>query len=178
VLLNKKLQGMLNPPRPGFEGAGRFRDGDKVICLSNSMLLRCSPFAEIDSIPKGEADEFVANGEIGKASQVSGKKMMVSFTAPERTVLVAGETMGDFDLAYAVTVHKSQGSQWPVVVYMIDDYAGARFVSSLELVYTAISRAEKLAIVLGRLSTLEADCARVALAGRKTFLKELLDEAA
>lgn len=198
VELNKQLQGLLNP---GGQTAGghKFRVGDKVICLSNSMLSVAGEVVEagfntyagtpkpIDHgnhpgkpTPASEAaqTDFVANGEIGRVLAVEPKRVYVRFGAPARVVKVAGEMLGVFDLAYCITTHKSQGSQWPVAVYIVDDYAGARMVASRELVYTALSRAEKLAVTIGKKAVIDLDCRKEALSRRKTFLAELLKGAA
>jgi len=174
--LNARLREFLN-------SAGRridkhpFRVGDKVICLSNSML----PLDSGDGLQfedDGAIEEFVANGEIGRVTYIEPKLSIVKFDAPARTVRVVGGWHDSFDLAYAITTHKSQGSQWPVVIYMSDDYPSARRTSSRQLVYTALSRAEKLCVTIGRKSTIDLDCKRDALVGRKTFLAEMIERAA
>ncbi len=75
-------------------------------------------------------------------------------------------------LAYAITVHKSQGSSAKFVFYLTDERGGARLVGSRELVYTALSRAELACSVLGQRRLIDLDCRRVALAGRLTLLAE------
>jgi exodeoxyribonuclease V alpha subunit len=167
--LNKRLQPLLNPSPPIKQA--KFRLNDKVICTSNQML------PTVDSRPGCEISEFVANGEIGSVAHCEPGITVVKFDAPDRTMVIRGQYQNDFDLAYALTVHKSQGSQWPIVIYVSDDYRGARFVASRELIYTAISRAEKLALTIGRKATIDLDCRREALSTRKTFLKELLTAA-
>lgn len=166
VELNKRLQVLLNQSPPIRQA--KFRLGDKVICTSNQML------PTIESRPGFETSEFVANGEIGSVVHCEPGTTIVKFDAPARTIVAKGAYQDEFALAYAITVHKSQGSQWPIVVYVGDDYPGARFVASRELIYTAISRAEKLAMTIGRKATIDLDCRREALSTRKTFLKELL----
>jgi exodeoxyribonuclease V alpha subunit len=78
-------------------------------------------------------------------------------------------------LGYALSTHKAQGSEWPLVVVLADDYAGANFVASREWYYTALSRASKLCITVGRQSTIDRHRRRVSLGERKTFLTDLLD---
>jgi exodeoxyribonuclease V alpha subunit len=80
----------------------------------------------------------------------------------------------DFDLAYAITVHKAQGSEWPAVILLIDPSYGARMICSREYVYTAISRASQVCITIGRRGVLEQMAKRPALTRRKTFLTERL----
>lgn len=81
---------------------------------------------------------------------------------------------GDFELAYAITTHKAQGSQAPIVISLVDESHGAGMVTSREWWYTAASRAEKLWMTIGRIETLNRQCRKVALSGRKTFLAERL----
>lgn len=177
--LNKRLQAMLNPGGAGAANTlGDFRLGDKVMCTSNTWLALVGDGGEIVKFGGEEATDFVANGEIGKVTTVDAKakRIDVTFETPKRTLAFRGGYLEMLELAYAVTVHKSQGSQWPVVVFMADDYRGARFVGCRELVYTALSRAQKLAVTIGRKATIDVDCRRVALVGRKTFLTELVRE--
>lgn len=182
--LNQRLQAMLNPTAANCEGSGngksksRFRLRDKVICLSNTWLPLVDDTGAIVRIGGEEVTDFVANGEVGGVVQLDtkAKRLDVSFPSPRRTVAVRGAFVEQFDLAYALTVHKSQGSQWPVVIFMADEARGARFVGCRELIYTALSRAQKLAVTIGRKATIDQDCRRVALVGRKTFLRELVRE--
>jgi exodeoxyribonuclease V alpha subunit len=140
---------------------------------------------------------FVANGDQGKVLAAEPSQMIVEFLDPVRLVKIPlkatkGEKpesaangqeradgdrdggSGDFGLAYAITGHKSQGSEWPCVIVMVDEAAG--FVCSREWVYTAISRARTLCLLIGKLGVVERQCKRVCLTRRKTFLKEMLME--
>lgn len=184
--LNARLQEILNPNGDRLENAAtsRFRINDKVICTSNTIL----EATEIDD-GMGEGEEvyfdegdlpkvFVVNGDMGQVVGIEPKVVYVEFTNPRRVVLVPSSELSLIDLGYAITVHKSQGCSWPVVIYVSDDYSGARFVSSRELIYTALSRAETLAMTIGKLATINEDCQRSALAERKTFLAEQLRMAA
>lgn len=78
-----------------------------------------------------------------------------------------------------MSVHKSQGSEWPVVIGMIDSYPGARMVCSREFWYTAISRAKQQCVLIGQRAVIDADCRKQAIWRRKTFLRErvLLEQA-
>ena len=84
-----------------------------------------------------------------------------------------------WDLGYALSVHKGQGSEWPLVVVMLDEYPGARMVCSREWLYTAISRAKRLCLMVGKMGTAVGMCRKEALGKRKTFLvEEIRKEAA
>jgi exodeoxyribonuclease V alpha subunit len=141
---------------------------------------------------------FLANGDVGRVIAVSPTVVVAKFSNPDRVIRVptgkrkrgdqasgeetgaastAGDMTGsgsDFALAYAITGHKSQGSEWGCAIVMIDDQGG--FVASREWVYTVISRATRLTILIGKRATIDRQCKRVTLAQRKTFLKELLTE--
>lgn len=135
-------------------------------------------------------DVYVANGESGECLAVAAGAAVFRFEDPGRTVKIYvgadktdDEEEGDesparqgrgcnFDLAYGITCHKSQGSEWPVVVVLADAQAGR--VASQEWWYTAISRARRLCLVIGKYDTIDRQVRRRTLHVRKTFLKELL----
>jgi hypothetical protein len=197
--LNDLLQEFLNPGGKRCKG-NRFRGGDKVICLANNQFslapdgARTLEDVDRERMRKLRAEEdgeeartpkvFVANGDIGRVVDVAPKRALIEFQAPLRRVVVPlaeeegsddEESVGSIDLAYAITGHKSQGSQWPCVIVLIDR-AATYSVASREYVYTVISRAEKLCILVGQRSVLEQQCQRQVLNIRKTFLAELLQE--
>ena len=80
----------------------------------------------------------------------------------------------DFDLAYAVTVHKMQGSEAPIIIMPIDSYAGAKRIATREFFYTAISRARQLCVLIGNRNVIDQGCRNVSLSRRKTFLREII----
>lgn len=139
-------------------------------------------------LPGAEKTVFVANGEIGRVCAVDERLTVMRFRDPDRVIKVPmgrqeededGNEKGrgcNFDLGYAVTGHKMQGSECPVVIVLIDDYPGASFVCSRNWWYTSLSRASELCITIGRQSTVEKHCRRVATNEPKTFLRELLGE--
>jgi exodeoxyribonuclease V alpha subunit len=185
--LNRVLQEQLNRTGRRVDG-NPFRVGDKLIVLKNSMFPAVRPK---DSANNEDADprEFVANGEVGRVIEITPTLTTVALPPPDRVVKIpvskAKEQEGeeqsnatDVDLAYAITTHKSQGSGFPVTIIVLDDYPGAAQVASREWVYTAISRAEKLCITIGKKATADTWCRRVSLKDRKTFLTELLKGAA
>jgi hypothetical protein len=82
----------------------------------------------------------------------------------------------EWELGYAISVHKSQGSEWPIVFVMLDEYRGAQQIMTRQWLYTAISRAKLFCICVGKKSTADLCCYRDALFSRKTFLRELILE--
>jgi exodeoxyribonuclease V alpha subunit len=178
--LNTELQAHLNPDGAGVKGR-IFRNGDKVICLKNQGFFLASSTLEA---PK---KEYVANGDIGRIRAVAARYLEVEFPSPTRLVRVPmgkpiiddpdadeGHTGCDLDLAYAVTAHKFQGSETPVVLVVADRSAG--MVASQEWWYTALSRAQRACILIGKMSTVVSQCLRSVLWHRKTFLAERISE--
>lgn len=199
VPLNTLLQGILNPlPTDAADySVGEFRRGDKIICLRNCFL-KMMELAD-DGVRESVAgyrealdptwnkyEVFLANGDLGRVEACdSARNVIVArFTCPTRIVKIplgkkdatdnqdGGGAASDFALAYAITIHKSQGSEWPVVIVMIDQAAGP--VACRELIYTAISRAKSLCLLIGKRAVVDFQCSKVSLVKRKTFLRELL----
>lgn len=197
VDLNGRLQKLLNPA--GQEAPKqRFRAGDKIICLRNGWLRPCfprrdgmQPDQEADAgnyqdLPGGGNEVYCANGEIGRVVAVAEKSIVCRFGESPTLVRVgtvrdkaddgSGGDASDFDLGYAVTGHKMQGSQAPCVVIVADSAAAS--VAAREWWYTSLSRASKLCVVVGARETFSAQAAKVTLVRRKTFLAETIREAA
>lgn len=168
--LNPLIQSILNPSGATVDGVS-FRVGDKVICTSNGWY-------PLDGAKNGMT-EFLANGEMGRVESIDKLQMVVAFqasTGATRRIRVPFKTeyAKSFELAYAITCHKSQGSEWPIVLIVADEAAFR--VCSREWWYTAISRAKDRCLILGRLATVEKQSKRISLERRKTFLTELLAE--
>jgi len=190
--LNPILQAILNPNGKEIEHT-KFRVGDKVICNSNCEIIECDqlgrPVNGTDETDDKEASDesaitcFVANGDIGRCETETKNGYVVFIQSCGKRVLVkkfAGkdesEQKANFELAYAITFHKSQGSQWPIVITVIDQ--AAQRLASRELWYTANSRPESLLVTIGQRGVLNKQCLRVALNERKTFLAEDVKRAA
>lgn len=134
---------------------------------------------------------FVANGEIGRVIAVAPRLTVARFSEGEALVKIpmgkqrdddGPDADGDadqgrgcnFDLGYAVTCHRMQGSEAPCVICMIDADGGA--ICDRAWWYTAISRAAKLCILIGQRSAIDKQRLRQSMTRRKTFLKELIQE--
>jgi exodeoxyribonuclease V alpha subunit len=150
---------------------------------------------EVQQNDKGEV--FVANGELAEVLAADESLTVAKLTNPLRIIKIpkgkskdaptAGSDQDNdsdektstgcsWDLGYALSCHKSQGSEWPVAIVMLDEYPGAKMVCSREWIYTAISRAKKLCLLIGKKATADSYCRKSSLAARKTFLKELILE--
>ncbi len=200
--LNKILQSELNRS-PGDERSP-FRVGDKLVNTKNSFYkaIRAGSgrAGEDEEVTKNEREEvYVANGELAKVISVDGNSVVAELQSPYRLIQFhrgaekAGsrqeqeENEGEessqeegvstgcnFELGYALSVHKSQGSEWPIVIGVVDEYPGAKRICSREYWYTLISRAKEKCCLIGKKQTIDAGCRRVAIGLRKTFLKELV----
>lgn len=154
--LNRRLQQLLNPhPAQFVQHHGvRFGVGDKVIQRKNNYAL----------------DIF--NGDVGRVHSVGGDDEVLNVVIDGRTVPIPFDDLGDLALAYAMTIHKSQGSQTPVaIVPMVTQHWN---MLQRNLLYTAVTRASRLAIVIGQQRALSTAVRTVSSAHRTTRLKDLL----
>jgi len=152
--LNAEFQKRLNP-NPPVEGC-RFRSGDKVIQNRNNY------------------EKDVINGDIGYVREIDprSRAITVAFENPERVVELPLYD-NDLELAYAVTVHKFQGSETPIVVIPIHQAFGP-FLMQRNLLYTAVSRARKVTVLVGQRGEVPRIIGRNQQQKRFTRLKEFL----
>jgi exodeoxyribonuclease V alpha subunit len=152
--LNEVFQRRLNP-KPKLDGV-RFKVGDKVIQTKNQY------------------DLDIINGDIGyvRDIDVQGRTITVAFENPERVVQVPLH-QNDLDLAYAVTVHKFQGSEARIVVVPIHRCLGP-LIMQRNLLYTAVSRAREVCVLVGQREEIHKIIQRNAPQRRHTRLQELL----
>lgn len=182
--INSLLQDALNPASKKIEGK-RFRVRDKVIYTKNMELAEVSVPPGVKNSDREDPENYfndgtckcrVANGDIGRVLAVNEKSTIVRFDAPQRVVRLTRDTECFLDLAYAVSCHKFQGSESPVVIVVLDPAAGS--VCSREWLYTAISRAKKFCILVGPEGLAQRFCKKVSINKRKTFLTSLLKSTA
>lgn len=176
--LNKILQHELNVNEE-IKGTP-FRLADKAVCTKNSKFPR---------IDKSEDDEdaYVANGELAEIIAVESGRLLVSLRITHEGVIVPrgksskndsddgdGEsaTGCSWDLAYALSSHKMQGSETPIAIVVLDEYPGARRVCSREWLYTSISRAKLHCYLVGKRNVADAMCRVQAIHKRKTLLRQ------
>lgn len=152
--LNKILQETLNPPaknkREKEFAFGILRDGDKVMQIKNNYDIEWTRRNETGFI--SETGTGVFNGELGKIISMNlfSEELTVLFDeGREVTYSFAGAS--DLELAYAVTVHKSQGSEYPAVVIPL--ISGPKQLMNKNLIYTAITRAKTCVCIVGRPET-------------------------
>lgn len=146
--LNEKIQSVLNP-KANYKKEKEFRsvifrEGDKVMQIKNNYSLKWTRIAG-----KGEHEgSGVFNGDMGfiESIDLEGKKMSIIFDE-ERKVVYDFMYLDELDLAYAITIHKSQGSEFPVVI--MPAYMGAPLLMNRNLLYTGITRAKEMVVVVG-----------------------------
>lgn len=179
IALNAELQEVLNERNKCEK---KLWPEDKVICLKNSWLPVADPNVtpSKDTIHRydddGELLFFVANGELGTVVDTEGRRTFVEFNQPTRNVIVPESEDGEpiIDLGYAITGHKSQGSEWPIVIVILDGNQGGISVQDRSWLYTVVSRAKLGCILIGS-DKMVASLRRLKkLDSRQTLLQERL----
>lgn len=148
--LNPLLQKALNPESKEKNeievGNSLFREGDKVMQIKNNYQLEWEIVSKYNiPIDKGLG---VFNGDIGTILSIDtvNREMCVEFD-DRRKVNYTYENLEELELAYAITIHKSQGSEYPAVVLPI--LTGPRLLFNRNLLYTAITRAKECVTIVG-----------------------------
>jgi exodeoxyribonuclease V alpha subunit len=147
--LNKHLQDVLNPKSKEKSekqmGDDCFRVGDKVMQIKNNYTTEWKLIRNGVEIESGEG---VFNGDFGFITDIDEEDRMIKVLFDEeKEVEYDYNQLDELKLAYATTVHKSQGSEFPVVVMPI--YWGPPMLLTRNLLYTAITRAKKLVVLVG-----------------------------
>lgn len=146
IALNRALQEVLNPPSPvKVEKTVAnivFREGDKVMQIRNNYQ---QAWEDLTTFEKGEG---VYNGDIGRivAIDLEARQFTVRFS-DDRQAVYDSDHLEDLTHAYAMTVHKSQGSEFPVVIMPM--VAGPPMFLNRKLLYTAVTRAKKMLMLIG-----------------------------
>ncbi len=144
--LNSRLQAALNPPSPAKkerkQGEVTLREGDKVMQIKNDYKI---PWKRTKT---GEEGTGIFNGDLGTVERIdlSEQEVTVLFD-DERAAAYDYSMLDELSLAYAATVHKSQGSEYPVVIMPLA--GGAPQLMTRNLLYTAVTRAREQVYILG-----------------------------
>ncbi|MDQ6693399.1 MAG: ATP-dependent RecD-like DNA helicase [Chloroflexota bacterium] len=160
--LNVNLQAVLNPPHPTKDerryGGRIFRVGDKVMQLVNSY------------------DRQVSNGELGRIVRIDLEEQTVNVSFDsEWSVEYAFQELDELTHAYAISVHKAQGSEYPCVIMPVLPQAGR--LLQRNLLYTAVSRARSLVILTGSMDAIKKGVETSASTRRYTGLVWRIKEA-
>lgn len=156
--LNERLQDAWNPAREGkpelIRGSRRFRSGDRVIQLKNNY------------------DKQIYNGDIGVITNIDHVEQSLSVAFPEAEVEYDFADYDELQLAYALSIHKSQGSEYPAVILVL----GSAHYMMLQrnLLYTALTRARKMCVIVGEKRAIGRAVRNDKAANRFTRLAERL----
>ena len=150
--LNQVIQTAVNPEGDGLRRGGyTFRTGDKVMQIRNNY------------------DKEVFNGDIGTVESVDLEYQTLRVGYDGRSVEYERSELDEIVLAYAVTIHKSQGSEYPIVIMpvMMSHYV----MLQRNLIYTGVTRAKKILVVVGTKKALNYAVRNVTVKKRNTLLR-------
>ncbi len=160
VSLNKMIQESANPAQ---KGKGQLSVGERVFRVGDRVIHR-----------RNNYDLNVFNGDIGTILEIDTEELMlsVSFFPDGRVVEYTRDAIPELDLAYAITIHKSQGSEFEaVIIPVLTQHFKMLF---RKLIYTGLTRAKNLAVLVGTRKALAMAVKNQDTSQRQTLLKELL----
>lgn len=173
--LNKTLQANINPESESKKekkfGDITFREGDRVMQIKNNYDIFWD--RTIDGIYENSTGVF--NGEIGRIEKIdlSERQVKVVFD-DEKNVWYQFSELDQLELAYSITIHKSQGSEFDVVIIAAPQ--AAPMLLTRNLLYTAITRAKKLLVIVGSKNTIDFMIQNVDSKKRNTGLKSKISD--
>ena len=142
--LNNTLQAKLNPEskfkREKHAHGVIFREGDRVMQIVNNY--------EIEWHKNGVSGMGLFNGDIGEITSIDLKEERMTIIFDDRSAVYSFEMLDELELAYAITIHKSQGSEYPVII--VPMYSCPPMLMTRNLLYTAVTRARSMVILVGR----------------------------
>ncbi len=172
VALNPMLQAILNPPsaeKPEMKSGGRtFRIGDKVMQIKNDYDIE---FERED----GSVGAGIYNGDIGFVVNIDKRMSEVHVRVDDRVYRFVSEQLSELELAYAITIHKSQGSEFTAVIMPLTEVP--KRLCYLNLLYTGVTRAKELLVIVGEQEILATMLADKKSSYRFSMVKEFLNEA-
>ena len=157
--LNEKLREVLNPH--GAPVSAALRSGDKILQTRNDYDLE---------LFNGDVGRVIGAGQVGLPGEPAGVRVQVG----EREVDVAASRLDQLTLAYAVTVHKSQGSEYPAVVLPL--HLSQHVMLQRNLLYTALTRGRRFVCIVGQPAAIERAVRNDQLLHRHTRLVAALRE--
>jgi exodeoxyribonuclease V alpha subunit len=158
VNLNQRLQSELTPQGEELKVGNRsFRVGDKVMQIRNNYGLE------------------VFNGDLGRVISIDHEERELLVSFDNQTVAIADEDLQDVVPAYACTIHKSQGSEYPAVVVML--HHQHHLMLQRNLLYTAITRGKQLVVIIGSRRALQRAVTNATIRQRNTMLAERVQKA-
>ena len=177
--LNAVLQQYLNPPRPGIPevtvGDTLYRLGDKVMQVKNDYQLEWEILGKYGI--KVDSGTGVFNGDMGRIVAINEQGSMLTVEYDEKKrVNYPFSILDELELSYAITIHKSQGSEYPAVLMPL--LGGPKLLFNRNLLYTAITRARKCVTILGSSETVRSMIENTSENKRYTALAERIRELA
>lgn len=175
--LNQILQEHLNPPSPEKKekeaGGIIYRTGDKVMQIRNNYQLEWETRSRYGiPIDKGAG---VFNGDMGIIREINEYAELLTVEFDEgKMVEYSFKQLEELELAYAITIHKSQGSEYPAVI--IPMYSGPRMLMTRNLLYTAVTRARSCVCLVGRPDAFYSMASNSAEQERCSGLKARIEE--
>ncbi len=143
-VLNKELQARINPPakfkKEKTAHGTIFREGDRVMQTTNNY--------EVLWEKNGIEGAGIFNGDIGVIESIDNVNDNMNIRFDDRLVIYGFENLDELELSYAITVHKSQGSEYPVVI--VPMYSCPVPLMTRNLLYTAVTRAKRMVVLVGR----------------------------
>jgi len=174
--LNAVLQAKLNPPsqkkREREYGNVIFREGDKVMQIRNNYEASWESFGTCGE--RTDYGEGVFNGDMGIIRAIDDDEGLTVLFDDSRQVNYSFSQLDELELAYAVTVHKSQGSEYRVVIIPI--VSGPPMLLTRNLLYTAVTRARELAVIVGSADTMHRMIDNNRVTNRYTALSRRLKD--
>ena len=165
--LNKLLQASLNPPSPAKKerpfGDFIFREGDRVMQIRNNYDIL---WKKCDGSAVGTG---IFNGDVGIIQSIDPGMELVTVIFDDRQADYEFTQLNELELAYAMTVHKSQGSEYRAVV--LAAWNSSQYLLSRSILYTAITRAKELLVIVGREETISIMTGNAKTGRRYTGLK-------
>lgn len=143
-MLNALLQARINPPAGGKKELHfrdrLFREGDRVMQVRNNY--------DIEWVKGKQKGSGIFNGDIGVIERIVSKEETLYIRYDDRVATYEYAMLEELEHAYAITVHKSQGSEYPVVIIPV--YACAPQLLTRNLIYTAVTRAKEMVVMVGQ----------------------------
>ncbi len=175
--LNGILQRYLNPPDAGkkehVSGSAVYREGDKVMQVKNNYQLEWEIVSKYGiAIDKGMG---VFNGDMGRILEINeaASSLVVEYDE-QRRVTYPFSLLEELELSYAITIHKSQGSEYPAVILPL--LGGPRMLFNRNLLYTAVTRAKSCVVILGSSGTVRGMIDNISERRRYTALADRIRE--
>ncbi len=172
IALNQRLQAALNPPAPNKQqkmfGDTCFREGDRVMQIRNNyeILWKRNDGSIIGS--------GMFNGDVGIITRIDTDMETLTVCFDDKVTDYDFTQLNELELAYATTVHKSQGSEYRAVV--LAAWGGSPYLLSRSILYTAITRARQLLIIVGKPETIASMTQNAKVGRRYTGMKLRLQD--